>query len=210
MADRDSEGGNPIISKSDITRDFGGPRCSLEDEERFVARIREDLKEKIISVGIPRLGRIAIEVHPENIIEVALYLKTQALYDAPMSVTGIDFPEENIFEVLYHLVSYEAKTEHPSIIQLRTKIARANPSIPSLIKVWAGVEWHERETHEMLGIVFEGHPNLGGLLLPETWDDIPPLRKDFILPVYRKTETPPTPREEKPDATVASEQEKEE
>ena len=109
--------------------------------------------EKIDSVSIPRLGRIAIEVPSENLVEVALYLKTQALYDAPMSVTGIDFPEENVFEVLYHLVSYEAKTEHPSIIQLRTKISRETPTVPSLIKVWAGVEWHERETHEMLGIV---------------------------------------------------------
>jgi NADH-quinone oxidoreductase subunit C len=210
LADHESQDGKPIPTKSEIPRDFGGPRCSLEDEERFTTRIREDLKEKIESVSIPRLGRIAIEVPSENLVEVALYLKTQALYDAPMSVTGIDFPEENVFEVLYHLVSYEAKTEHPSIIQLRTKIPRDTPSVPSLIKVWAGVEWHERETHEMLGIVFEGHPNLGGLLLPETWDDIPPLRKDYILPFYRKPETPSPPSEKKPDVEVTSKPEKEE
>ncbi|MHA1917472.1 MAG: NADH-quinone oxidoreductase subunit C [Candidatus Ranarchaeia archaeon] len=170
----------------DITEDLGGPRCTIEDEEKFLNRIKKELDSKIISASIPRLGRINVEVAPEKIIEVALYLKIQALYDAPMSVAAVDFPEEEIFEIIYHLMSYSAKQSRSSIIQLRTKIPRENPHSPSLIKIWAGVEWHERETHEMFGIVFEGHPDLGGLLLPEDWNDIPPLRKDYILPFYRK------------------------
>ena len=52
--------------------------------------------------------------------------------------------------------------------------------------------------------------NLGGLLLPETWDDIPPLRKDYILPVYRKPETPSTPSTGISDPKIESESEKEE
>ncbi len=194
MAKKDISEEKVLPPTSDIAKDFGGPRCSIEDEERFVNRIRADLQDKILSVSIPRLGRIAIEVLTEHLVEVALYIKTKAHYDAPMSVTGIDFPEENIFEVIYHVMSYQAQAEHPSIIQIRTKVPRETPLLSSLVKIWAGVEWHERETHEMLGIVFEGHPNLGRLLLPESWDDIPPLRKDYILPPYRGAESSPDPQ----------------
>ena len=56
------------------------------------------------------------------------------------------------------------------------------PQVPSLTDVWAAAEYHEREAFEMLGIVFEGHPDLRRLLLPEDWNDIPPLRKDYVSP----------------------------
>ena len=55
-------------------------------------------------------------------------------------------------------------------------------SMPSLVEVWPGAEYHERETFEMLGVTFTGHPDMRGILLPEDWDDIPPLRKDFRSP----------------------------
>ena len=59
---------------------------------------------------------------------------------------------------------------------------RESPKVPSLTDVWTGADYHERETFEMLGIVFEGHPDLRRLLLPEDWNDIPPLRKDYSNP----------------------------
>ncbi|MGW5460848.1 NADH-quinone oxidoreductase subunit C, partial [Streptomyces sp. NPDC003996] len=63
---------------------------------------------------------------------------------------------------------------------VRTTVPHEAPALPSAVGVYAGAAWHERETHEMFGVVFEGHPGLEHLLLPETFEGHP-LRKDFVL-----------------------------
>ncbi|MEU3604973.1 NADH-quinone oxidoreductase subunit C [Streptomyces sp. NPDC035033] len=68
----------------------------------------------------------------------------------------------------------------PRRLLLRTTVPHEAPSLPTAIGVYAGAAWHERETHEMFGVVFEGHPNLTPLLLPENFEGHP-LRKDFVL-----------------------------
>jgi NADH:ubiquinone oxidoreductase subunit C len=65
-------------------------------------------------------------------------------------------------------------------LHLRTTVAHDDARLASLTDVWAGAAWHERETYEMFGIVFEGHPNLVPLLLPDGFEGHP-LRKDFVL-----------------------------
>ncbi|MGW4050974.1 NADH-quinone oxidoreductase subunit C [Streptomyces sp. NPDC004779] len=68
----------------------------------------------------------------------------------------------------------------PRRLLLRTTVPHTAPALPTAIGVYAGAAWHERETHEMFGVVFEGHPNLTPLLLPENFEGHP-LRKDFVL-----------------------------
>ena len=68
-----------------------------------------------------------------------------------------------------------------SVFAFALKLPRDNPRTPTLISVYRGVEYHERETFEMLGVILVGHPRLERLLLPEDWADIPPLRKDFSI-----------------------------
>ncbi|WP_436845670.1 NADH-quinone oxidoreductase subunit C, partial [Streptomyces canus] len=63
---------------------------------------------------------------------------------------------------------------------LRTTISHETPVLPTAVDIYAGAAWHERETHEMFGVTFEGHPSLNHLLLPETFEGHP-LRKDFVL-----------------------------
>lgn len=63
---------------------------------------------------------------------------------------------------------------------LRTTISHETPVLPTAVDIYAGAAWHERETHEMFGVIFEGHPSLNHLLLPETFEGHP-LRKDFVL-----------------------------
>jgi len=65
-------------------------------------------------------------------------------------------------------------------LRLRTHVPRDGGSLPSLSDVWSGANWHERETFEMFGVVFDGHPNLVPLLLPDGFEGHP-LRKDFVL-----------------------------
>jgi NADH-quinone oxidoreductase subunit C len=67
------------------------------------------------------------------------------------------------------------------IMSLATRTSRDEAMLPSLINIFRSVEYHERETFEMLGVFFEGHPRNDRFLLPEDWADIPPLRKEFRI-----------------------------
>ncbi len=126
-------------------------------------------------VKIEREKRISVEVSKGKLIEAAFFARDKLGFDYPLSVAGVDLIKEGYFLVVYHVLS----TADGIVLSLKTRVQRDNPSLPSLIKVWEGVNWHERETWELLGIVFEGHPNLAYLLLPEDWNEGFPLRKDF-------------------------------
>ncbi len=90
-------------------------------------------------------------------------------------LTGVDDPPDRI-GVAAHV--YDLNT-HRHLL-LRTSVARADPRLPSVTGVYRGANWHERETYEMFGVVFDGHPDLRPLLLPDGFEGHP-LRKDFIL-----------------------------
>jgi NADH:ubiquinone oxidoreductase subunit C len=92
-------------------------------------------------------------------------------------LSAVDEPGTG-FRVCAHVVSLEGRTVRRLLI--RTTVPHAAPSLPSAVDVYAGASWHERETHEMFGVDFTGHPNQVPLLLPETFEGHP-LRKDFVL-----------------------------
>ncbi|GAA1664633.1 hypothetical protein GCM10009745_03010 [Kribbella yunnanensis] len=83
------------------------------------------------------------------------------------------------FRIVTHLADFWGGA-HVDHVLVRTLIPRDNPRLPTLSDLYAGANWHERETHEMFGITFEGHPNLVPLLLPDGFEGNP-LRKEFIL-----------------------------
>lgn len=125
--------------------------------------------------------RIKVETSPSSIVEVATYLRDSMGFDHAESASGTDYPKENQIEVNYHLGSYTREDLLAQIMVLTTKANREDPRVPSLVRVFPSVEYHERETFEMLGVYFEGHPRMERFLLPEDWADIPPLRKDFRI-----------------------------
>jgi NADH:ubiquinone oxidoreductase subunit C len=92
-------------------------------------------------------------------------------------LSAVDEPGTG-FRVCAHVVSLEGRAVRRLLI--RTTVPHAAPSLPSAVDVYAGASWHERETHEMFGVDFTGHPNQVPLLLPETFEGHP-LRKDFVL-----------------------------
>ncbi|GHE47615.1 NADH-quinone oxidoreductase subunit C [Streptomyces vinaceus] len=92
-------------------------------------------------------------------------------------LSAVDEPGTG-FRVCAHVVSLE--NHHVRRLLLRTTVPHSAPSLPSAVAVYAGAEWHERETHEMFGVVFTDHPHLVPLLLPENFEGHP-LRKDFVL-----------------------------
>ena len=125
--------------------------------------------------------RIKIYVDPANIVEVASFLRDSMGFDHAESVAGIDYPKDNQIEVAYHLGSYSRMDLGAHILLLATRTNRDDARLPTLINIYKSVEYHERETFEMLGVYFEGHPRNERFLLPEDWADIPPLRREFRI-----------------------------
>ena len=96
-------------------------------------------------------------------------------------MSGVDWIAKNELEVVY-FVGSSAKGKEDFVVAVAERVARDNPVVPTLIDVWRGAEYHERETHEMFGLNFQGHPNQSHMFLPEDWSDLPPLRKDYVSP----------------------------
>jgi NADH-quinone oxidoreductase subunit C len=125
--------------------------------------------------------RIKVMVEPSNLVEVATFLRDSVGFDHAESAGGTDYPKDGQIEVDYHLSSYTRDELMAQIMVLASRTSRDDARMPSLINVYKSVEYHERETFEMLGVYFEGHPRNERFLLPEDWADIPPLRKDFRI-----------------------------
>jgi NADH:ubiquinone oxidoreductase subunit C len=149
-------------------------------EKGLVEEIKKKFGESIKVVFIKPL-RIKIRVEPGNIVEVATFLRDSMGFDHAESVAGTDYPKDSQIEVIYHLGSYTREDLGAHVLSLTARTSRDDARLPTLINVYKSVEYHERETFEMLGVYFEGHPRNDRFLLPEDWADIPPLRKDFRI-----------------------------
>ena len=102
-------------------------------------------------------------------------------YDALMDVTCVDwYPNDPRFEVVYHLFSTTTKKR----VRLKVKLAGFDTSVDSLVPLWAGANFFEREVFDLFGIRFDGHPNLKRIMMPEGWNGHP-LRKDYPVEGYR-------------------------
>lgn len=120
-----------------------------------------------------------LTVPKEQLHQVCFFLHTEpALYfDHLACLTGIDNPEKKTIEIVYNLYSVTKRLK----IDLRVVLERTAeelPSLPSVSDIWGAAEWHEREAYDLLGVRFEGHPDLRRILLPEDWEGYP-LRKDY-------------------------------
>ena len=126
-------------------------------------------------------ARLKLTIAPESVKEAALFVRDELGFDHFATVSGTDYIAKTEIEVIYFAGSVRQGLED-LVVALAARLPRDSPVMPSLVEVWPGAEYHERETFEMLGVTFTGHPDLRGILLPEDWADIPPLRKDFRSP----------------------------
>lgn len=105
-------------------------------------------------------------------------------FDYLSFIAGVDWPDR--LEVVYHLSS----SVDASQLTLKVSTSKEDPVVPSVTSVWPAADWHERETHDMFGIVFDGHPDLRPLLMPPE-STLHPLRKEFGLsgePIAEETQ----------------------
>ena len=102
------------------------------------------------------------------------YLQCQAAYDAG--------PGQDLVST-YHLVKVADNVTTPEEVRVKVFVPRNDPKIPSVYWIWKAADWQERESYDMYGIIYEGHPNLKRLLMPEDWKGWP-LRKDYVSPDF--------------------------
>jgi NADH-quinone oxidoreductase subunit C len=141
----------------------------------FIASFSEAYSDLVESVEIFEEKRVSIKAKNDKIIDAAEVLRDKYGFVIPIGGGAIDYPEENRMAMNYYLNSPDSDF----IIIYRVNVDRTKPILPSMTHVWEAMSFHERETREMFGIEFKGHPNLAPLLLPPDWKGGYPLRKDF-------------------------------
>jgi NADH-quinone oxidoreductase subunit C len=124
-------------------------------------------------------GELTIIIPKEHIVEVCRFMKEdeELAFDLLADLCGIDmYTPEKRFGVIYNL--YSLKTKHR--ILLKTYTEADHPKVSTVTRVWGTANWHEREAFDMFGIIFEGHPDLRRIYMPDEFEHYP-LRKDFPL-----------------------------
>ncbi|HET6214267.1 MAG TPA: NADH-quinone oxidoreductase subunit C [Micromonosporaceae bacterium] len=140
-------------------------------------------------------GELTLHIRPDRIAEVCQALRDdEALrFELCSSVSGVDYPAEpdgRRLHAVYQLTSMTYRRR----IRLEAAVGTDNPHLPSVTGVYPTADWQEREAYDMFGLVFDGHPNLTRILMPDDWEGFPQ-RKDYPLggvPIeYKGVEIPP-------------------
>jgi NADH-quinone oxidoreductase subunit C len=175
----------PILFPPPAKRPYGGWYDEVADALGGALDGREP------TVVIHR-GEITFHVRREDLPTVARILRDELRFELCSGVSGVHYPDDAGKELhaVYHLLSMT----HNRRIRLETTAPDSDPRVPSLVSVYPTLDWHERETYDMFGLVFEGHPALTRILMPDDWPGHPQ-RKDYPLggiPVeYKGASIPP-------------------
>jgi len=148
---------------------------NLELQERFPETVSRDERD----------GYNGYIVDKEKLVEFAKTLRDDYGFDYLSSVTGVDYLPENQMEVVYHAY----RSTGGAALVFKVQVVRDNPIIPSLVSEYPGADFQEREAWDLLGIKFEGHPNLKRILMWEGYQGHP-LRKDWEEPYYEEEGKP--------------------
>ena len=155
-------------------RPYGGYFDQVADDLERAYPLFSDAIEKAV---VDR-GELTLFIKAARLVDVAKILRDQLRFEMCVGVNGIHFPEETSRELhaVYSLLSITRNQR----IRLEVCVSEKDPHIPSVVDVWAGANWHERETYDMFGIVFDNHPGLTRILMPYDWAGFPQ-RKDYPL-----------------------------
>ena len=158
----------------------------MEDTTPLVIQqLREKFGDGLLSDAEAKDG-VVVVVNKDNLYPLLEYLKTDLAYSMLVDITAVDNSnlEEELmkydyarFMVVYHLYTFEGETPR---IRVKVPINDQDLKVTSVVNLWKGANWLERETYDMFGIEFEGHPNLTRILMPDEFEGHP-LRKDYPL-----------------------------
>ena len=125
-------------------------------------------------------GETTYTIAASDLREIAKFCRDKLSFDYFLDITSIDnFGEEPRFEIVYHLYS----TPHAVHLRLKLKVSEDVGAVDAVSDIWPTANWHERETYDLFGVIFDNHPDLRRILLPDDWQGYA-LRKDFPLRGY--------------------------
>jgi NADH-quinone oxidoreductase subunit C len=162
--------------------------------ELVAQRVREHAGEDAVTATAFHRGQATLEVAPEAVRQVVAYLKDgdEEPYERLMALYGCDYlPDEPRFGIHYELLSM-ARTER---LKVKTRVGTENASVPTVVDVFPGASFQEREVYDMFGVVFDGHPDMRRILMPEDYEGHPQ-RRDFpiggepVLFTFNENESP--------------------
>ncbi len=144
--------------------------------ERLVARFGDSMVEFQENTFNP-----ASKVKPAALADVCTFLATDPdlYFDSLMCVSGVDYGAKLSLGVVYNIFSMCHRHAHC----LKVDLPRDNPHLPTIALLWRGGDWLERETYDMIGAIFDGHPDHRRILCPDDWEGYP-LRKDYQVQEY--------------------------
>jgi NADH-quinone oxidoreductase subunit C len=158
--------------------------------QAVVEALKARFPEAVVATHAYR-GDETVVLRREGLLEVCRFLKDDAAMDfkMPIDVCGVDYLGKKTprFEVVYHLFSPRKRHR----IRLKVELEESDPVVPSVTSVWRGVDWFEREAWDMIGISFQGHPDLRRILMYEEFVGHP-LRKDYPQRGYQPLMEMPT------------------
>ncbi len=177
------------INPGSTERPYGSYFDEVADD---LERAYPEFNDAIEKVLVDR-GELTLFVKREKLFDVAKILRDKLRFEMCLGVNGVHYPADKGRELhaVYPLLSLTNNRR----IRLEVAVPIDDPHLPSLVEVWAGNNWHERETFDMFGIIFDGHPALTRILMPDDWNGFPQ-RKDYPLsgiPVEYKGATTPPP-----------------
>ena len=179
------------VNAGSTERPYGGYFDQVADD---LERAYPDFADAIERVVVDR-GELTLHIKRERLFEVSLILRDRLKFENCLGVSGVHYPADANREL--HAVYPLLSMTNNQRIRLEVSVPDSDPHIPSLVEVWAGNNWNERETFDMFGIIFDGHPGLTRILMPDDWQGHPQ-RKDYALggiPVEYKGATTPPPNE---------------
>ena len=146
----------------------------------YVEKLKQENADWVTDIK-DELGEVTVIIPRAGIVDVCRFLRNSEGFDLLSDLCGADRgpEEEPRFEVNYHLFS----TTHHDRLRLKVLLSEDDPTVSTVTSLWRTADWHERETYDLLGVKFEGHPDLRRILLPSDFDGHA-LRKDYPLRGY--------------------------
>jgi len=166
----------------------------MATHEEIEEAVRERFGDAVTEAAMFR-GDLGLSVRRDAIHDVCLFLRDapELRFNYLSTVTAVDYLNLGRlprFDVVYHLLSLEFCHR----VRLKAAVPDDDLHVRSIFDVWPGADWYERETYDMFGIVFDGHPSLSRIMMPDDWQGHP-LRKDFPVggakSFYFKRDTQP-------------------
>ncbi|OGS57271.1 MAG: hypothetical protein A3K60_05845 [Euryarchaeota archaeon RBG_19FT_COMBO_56_21] len=147
-------------------------RIDAVPEEKLIRALMNAFPEAITGFTKLKEGFVRAKLDRREIAKACKYLRDELGFEHLSMISAVEYDDR--FEIVYHITSYQNKL----LLELITRTPKDDPSVDSVSSIWGGANWQERESYDLMGIMFNGHPNLERILLPKDYT-FHPLRKDF-------------------------------